>query len=494
MQLWPWSELVARFEVSESWRRASFRFVLLLSDLFMLALAFRLAYWVRFDLKLTVAPEIVPSAAFYADVVSIVIPVWLCLFALHGVYGWDILLGGTSEYSRVFSATTVGAMLVVLATFLVPSFVVSRSWVFSAWLLSSTLACGVRFGLRRVVYAMREKGRWLTPAIVVGTNGEALSLAQQLLNQQVAGYDILGVVETSRKATPSFLAVGETDLLLLGSIDEIEAIITRHHVKEVIVAASCLERGQLLDLFELIQPLSGVTMRLSTGLYEVLTTGVEVRTCASVPLIKLNTLRLGRLQSALKTAMEYLFTVAALIIVAPLMVIIAVLVKLDSPGPVIYRHRVLGVGGRGFDALKFRTMYVKGDEILQRNPHLMRELRAHGKLKEDPRVTRLGKTLRRYSLDELPQFFNVLRGEMSLVGPRFITLQEAGRYGRCKTNLMTVKPGITGLWQVSGRSELSYEDRVRLDMNYIRNYSIWTDLQILLIQTPSAVIRARGAY
>jgi len=152
------------------------------------------------------------------------------------------------------------------------------------------------------------------------------------------------------------------------------------------------------------------------------------------------------------------------------------------------------IGGRHFNAYKFRTMYVDGDTILQRSPELAAELRSNHKLKRDPRVTRVGRWLRRYSLDELPQLFNVLLGQMALVGPRMISPQEAEKYGRHKLNLLSVKPGITGLWQVNGRSELSYEERVKLDMYYIRNYSVWLDLQILLVQTLPAVIRGQGAY
>ncbi|OUC06860.1 glycosyl transferase, partial [Litorilinea aerophila] len=167
---------------------------------------------------------------------------------------------------------------------------------------------------------------------------------------------------------------------------------------------------------------------------------------------------------------------------------------LDSPGPVFYRRRVLGVGGKEFDAFKFRTMAVNGDEILARYPQLQAELQATHKLKYDPRVTRMGRWLRRTSLDELPQLINVLLGQMSLVGPRMISPEEADEYGRLKLNLLTVKPGLTGLWQVSGRSDLSYEERVRLDMQYIRNYSIWLDLQILFVQTIPVVLQGRGAY
>jgi lipopolysaccharide/colanic/teichoic acid biosynthesis glycosyltransferase len=139
-------------------------------------------------------------------------------------------------------------------------------------------------------------------------------------------------------------------------------------------------------------------------------------------------------------------------------------------------------------------MYIHGDELLDQHPDLKAVLEATHKLQDDPRITPIGKTLRRYSLDELPQLFNVLRGEMGIVGPRMISPQEANRYGQHKLNLLSVRPGITGLWQVSGRSDVTYDERIRLDMFYIRNYSIWLDLQILFVQTLPAVVSGRGAY
>jgi lipopolysaccharide/colanic/teichoic acid biosynthesis glycosyltransferase len=171
--------------------------------------------------------------------------------------------------------------------------------------------------------------------------------------------------------------------------------------------------------------------------------------------------------------------------------------KLTDPGPVIYRRRVVGVGGKEFDAFKFRTMVVNSNEVLrellERDPHAREEYERYYKLKRDPRITRIGNFLRKTSIDELPQLFNVLKGEMSIVGPRMITMEEVEKYGRWGLNLHTVKPGITGLWQTSGRSELTYEERVRLDMRYIRNYSIWVDIQIM-VQTIPAVLMSKGAY
>jgi len=197
--------------------------------------------------------------------------------------------------------------------------------------------------------------------------------------------------------------------------------------------------------------------------------------------------------SLLKMALDYGLGIPLLIVSLPIMAVIAIMIRFDSPGPIFYRRRVMGVNNRQFDAFKFRTMYINGDEILAQSEELQRELAEKHKLKNDPRITRVGKILRKLSLDELPQLFNVLRFEMSLVGPRMISPEEMKEYNQWGMNLLTVRPGITGLWQVSGRSDLSYAERVRLDMHYIRNWSIWLDLQ-LLIQTIPAVLRRRGAY
>ncbi|WP_333657493.1 sugar transferase, partial [Anaerolinea sp.] len=171
----------------------------------------------------------------------------------------------------------------------------------------------------------------------------------------------------------------------------------------------------------------------------------------------------------------------------------ALWIALDSRGPVFHRRRVMGVNGRTFDAFKFRTMYVNGDAILDAYPELKAQLAREHKLKDDPRVTRAGRFLRKTSLDELPQIINVIKGEMSLVGPRMISPEEMEKYQEHGMNLLTVKPGITGLWQVSGRSDVSYDQRVQMDMYYIRNWSIWLDLQILFRTIP-AVLSRKGAY
>lgn len=201
----------------------------------------------------------------------------------------------------------------------------------------------------------------------------------------------------------------------------------------------------------------------------------------------------GSMDAWLKVALDRAAALLALLVLSPLMALIALAVRLDSPGPAIYRRRVMGLGGRQFDAFKFRTMFVNGDQILAAHPELRAQLQQQHKLKDDPRITRLGRVLRKLSLDELPQLVNVLLGQMSLVGPRIIAPEELAKYGQWQATLLTVRPGLTGLWQVSGRADVDYQQRVQLDMEYIRTRNFWLDLKIILRTVP-AVIRGRGAY
>ncbi len=188
-----------------------------------------------------------------------------------------------------------------------------------------------------------------------------------------------------------------------------------------------------------------------------------------------------------------ILTAIGLLLLSPVLLVLWLIVKRDSPGPVIYRRRVMGVGGTQFDAFKFRTMHLNGDEILAKHPDLKAVWERDQKLKEDPRITKSGGWLRKLSLDELPQLFNVLLGQMSLVGPRMITQGELSRYGEYAEELLTVRPGLTGLWQISGRSDITGPERAQLDIYQIRTRSFLRDLKVLLLTFP-AVIKGRGAY
>lgn len=473
----------------EQWRLLTLG--LILSDAIMASIAFRVAYIVRFDLSIPLfKQDAMPSLNSYQNLVLILIPIWLGIFALSGLYKRQNLLGGTREYSLIFNATTIGMFTVISAGFLVPEFIFARGWLLLAWAFVFLFTLIGRFVLRRIVYSLREHGYYLSPAIIIGANEEGISLAEQLLSWKASGLHVLGFVDAKE-------AVGTRifrHLHSLGKVDQLDTIIKQYRIEEVILATSAFSsRDNMLEIFKSYGVASGVNLRMSSGLYEIITTGLTVKEFAFVPLVGINQLRLTGLDKFLKLALDYCITTVGVIAVAPIFFILGILVKLDSPGPVVHRRRVMGVNGRQFDAYKFRTMFINGDEILAEHPELKKELREYGKLKDDPRVTRVGRLLRKTSLDELPQLFNVLRGEMSLVGPRMITDEELDKYDQWDINLLTVRPGLTGLWQVSGRSDVSYEQRVRYDMYYIRNWSIWLDLQ-LLFQTLPAVLKRRGAY
>lgn len=194
-----------------------------------------------------------------------------------------------------------------------------------------------------------------------------------------------------------------------------------------------------------------------------------------------------------KRAFDLCVSGVLLLALSPLFAALFALVRLGSPGPALYRRRVMGRGGGQFDAFKFRSMVVDGDAVLAKYPGKAEELRRAGKLRDDPRITGVGRFLRKTSLDELPQLFNIFRGQMSLVGPRMIHPSELAQYGEHGAELLSVRPGLTGLWQVSGRSGVGYAQRVELDMRYIRNQSAWLDAQILLKTIP-AVLFGRGAF
>lgn len=194
----------------------------------------------------------------------------------------------------------------------------------------------------------------------------------------------------------------------------------------------------------------------------------------------------------LKDCIDLTVATIFILILSPLFVVLGLLVALDDGWPIIYRRRVLGKNGE-FDAYKFRSMKRNADAILAKDDALRSEFERNFKLKNDPRLTRIGVLLRKSSLDELPQFFNVLRGQMSLVGPRIICPAELEKYGEHRQLLLTVKPGLTGYWQVNGRQEVNYEERVRMDLHYIQNWSLAMDLRILL-KTPRAVLKREGAY
>lgn len=477
--------------VPRQWQWLFYKIALVLVDVLMINIAFRLAYFFRFDVPFSFFDKTARvSLADYQLLIMLSSVLWLLVFALNGLYAQQNLLGGTREYSKLFRASTVGFMILVIAGFLQPSLLIARGWLLMAWGFTFLFAAFGRFVMRRVVYFLRRQGFFLTPAVIVGANEEGRWLAEQLQSWETSGLHIVGFVDKKVAVTTPLY----NNLTSLGTVDQLGEIIEQYHIGEVILASSAVStRDYLLEIFKTYGISDKVNLRMSSGLYEVITTGLTVNEFAYVPLVYINKVRLTGSDLFLKSVLDYVVAVTGLIVSSPLLLLIALWIKLTSKGPVFHKRRVMGLNGKQFYALKFRTMVCNGDEVLNQYPELREELARTHKLKNDPRITRGGALLRKLSLDELPQLFNVLKREMSLVGPRMISPEEVAMYKQFDMNLLTVTPGITGLWQVSGRSDISYDERVRLDMYYIRNWSIWLDLQ-LLFQTIPAVLKSRGAY
>lgn len=464
---------------------------LILVDALLINLASFLSYYIRFQAGLPWFQATQPDLWFYQQLVIFwVTPSWIIIFALVGLYRQRNLLGGPREYDLVLRGTTFGLLPLVFFSFLVPEFVIARGWLVLAWVLALVFVGVGRFVMRRVAYAARRMGYFLSPAVIVGANQEGRYLAEQFLNAYQSGFQLVGFVDEKVPAGTVLFH----NLPALGSADHLDKIIKKYGVREIVLATSAISsRDRMLEIFKRYANSGEVSLRLSSGLYEIITTGLKVEEFGYVPLVNVEKVRLTGIDQVLKLLLDYCLTIPGLILISPLMALVALMVRLDSPGPVLHRRRVMGLNGVQFDAFKFRTMHINGDEILNRNPELKAELARHHKLKDDPRITRIGKFLRKYSLDELPQLFNVLRAEMSLVGPRMIAPAELAQYNQWGINLLTVRPGLTGLWQVSGRSDVGYDERVRLDMFYVRNWTIWQDLAILF-QTVPTVLKGRGAY
>jgi exopolysaccharide biosynthesis polyprenyl glycosylphosphotransferase len=333
----------------------------------------------------------------------------------------------------------------------------------------------------------RMSGALAFPTIIVGTNAEAQHLLE-LMQLPSFGFRPIGMV-TTEAGDPD---VAEAAYPVLGSVDELRDVIRELGVECVFVAASALSAREMGFVAKAVR-LEGVEVRITATLPEVLSSRVAVQTLGGVTALSLRPVRLTGTQAVVKRAFDVVVATLGVIIMSPVMALLAIAVKVSSSGPVLYRHTRVGHRGRPFTMLKFRTMREGADEMVDdlRERHGVEDLMF--KLPDDPRVTRVGRFLRKWSLDELPQLFNVIGGEMSLVGPRPPLPREVTRYEDWQFDRLEVPPGISGLWQVSGRSDLSFDDCVRLDLFYIENWSLAYDLYILAKTLP-VLISSRGAY
>ena len=463
--------------------------VLIISDLLLYYLAFRLAFLVRDVSNWPITKFWFQPDIDHSELSLLTIPVLIGIFVILGLYSRRNLLGGTREYALVFYGTTLGMFLNICEGFFFPDdLVFGRGWVIFAWLFSFLSISAGRFLIRRAVYRLRQEGFFQTPALIVGSNTEASLVADQLKKSRNGGLRVIGFVRCS-----TCVSSLQENLSCLGHLEDLPSIIRKHRISVIILISSALSREQVLEIFRKFGMAKDIELRISTGLYEIITTGLQMKEDGMVPLVTINKVRLTGAEEGLKAILDYCVAIPVALVVIPIFLVVAVLIKMDSPGPVIYLRRVMGVNGKQFNAYKFRTMRIDNDQILAAHPEVLEEYQNCFKIDDDLRATRLGQFLRKTRIDELPQILNVLKNEMSLVGPRMICPEELEKYEHWDINLLTVKPGLTGLWQVRGQSDVSYEERVRFDLFYIRNWTIWLDIQII-IQTIPAVLFRRGAY
>lgn len=457
---------------------------LIATDIAAICAAFYASYWFRFKTELSIfyLPEGSPQG-FYSSLVFWLVPVIVLIFGIYRLYSLRLLFDGYQEYARVVSSSTLSMLLIVLLSFFLDGdLIISRGWIIISWVCLILAMSISRFGVRRVIYFMRAQGVAGRRIAIVASDEHAEMLLEMLRDMPASGLHpvlVLNPAEFERESDPTRGA-------------DLAELTQQHRIDDVIVSAASVSQAALATLVRELsrQP---TELHLIPGMYEIQTTGVESRDIQGLPLVTLKKVRITGFDYIFKRTLDYAVSVAALILLSPVLITLALAVRFTSPGPILYRRQVIGERGRRFDALKFRTMRTDGDAILAARPDLQAELVERGKLEDDPRITPIGRLLRRWSLDELPQLFNVLWGQMSLVGPRMITESELPKFGHWRDNLITVKPGLTGLWQISGRSRLGYDDRVRLDMYYIRTYSVWRDIEIL-VRTLPAVLRGVGAY
>jgi exopolysaccharide biosynthesis polyprenyl glycosylphosphotransferase len=400
---------------------------------------------------------------------------WLGSLAAARAYDPRFLGCGSEEYKRVVTASAHLLAVLGVAAFAM-RLSLARSFVVPALLLGATALLVYRFAARRVLYRARERGRYSHRVLVVGDEAGVAALTKTVAREPRAGFGVVGSWLTKH------------------GLDGVPDAVRRLRADVVAVTASpSITPDRLRQLAWALEGLA-VDLIVAPALTDVAGPRVSVRPVAGLPLLHVDQPDITGVRYLVKECVERAIAAAMLLIALPVVGVLAAAVKLTSPGPVFFSQTRVSRLGREFQIFKFRTMRVDAEALLE----TLREQNEHRdgplfKMRQDPRVTRVGRFLRRFSLDELPQLLNVLRGDMALIGPRPPLPVEVASYGDAANRRLLVKPGMTGLWQVSGRSDLSWEESVRLDLYYVENWSLALDAQIL-VRTARAVLRGAGAY
>jgi exopolysaccharide biosynthesis polyprenyl glycosylphosphotransferase len=452
-----------------------------LTDVLAIEVAVLLTRYIRLGLR-SAGPN-------FATIMLVAPLVVVPIFAAFRLYSFS-RLSPAEEFRRLFEASgiVVGVKLVLSLTLEGGSIedALSRGWLGLCWILAVVLVLILRQVWHKYMGRLRARGMLAYRTAVVGTNDEAVRIAHTLVTP-VHGYKALGLLTTGRGS-------GDIDgLSVLGSVDDLAELIPARAIECVFVASTAVDAHAMKRMTEILRH-HPVEVRVSANMTEILSSRLTIQPVGDLLALSLRPTRLTGFQAVVKRTFDLTVGSLAVLVSAPLCLAIAVLIKATSRGPVMYQSDRVGKDARTFRMFKFRTM-VRGADLLL--PQLLDKNEFSGgvlfKLRNDPRVTTIGGWLRRWSLDELPQLLNVLKGDMSLVGPRPALPNEVAAYEEWHLRRLEVRPGITGLWQVGGRAELSFDDYVRLDLFYIENWSVIYDLFVLGKTLPAVLLR-KGAF
>jgi len=431
------------------------------------------------------------------------------LYRLRGEFSFG------NDFGKIFGASTLASLVLVLIAFLFRQgfsfreghfvwldYSYSRLVFVYDWLIAIAAFWVVRSVVRVVQILYRSKERNLIPTVVVGCGEMAQVCVSEISQKRRLGYKLVGAVRA--RANEDSAELTKYGVRMLGGFDDLPELVKRYGVEEVLITDTRINPRKMFEVLMECGRDHHIKYRVIPNLFDCLPGKTEIATIGSLPMIKLYEEGLRGSQRALKRGMDVLVSIGLLLITWPFWVALAILIKMESRGPVFLKQERVGMDGNVFLMIKFRSMADGVDD--QAHRELMRRTingedanqgtpdePIYGKVKDDPRLTRIGSWMRRYSFDELPQTFNVLMGQMSIVGPRPPIPYEVRHYKDWHRTRFHVRPGITGLWQVSGRNRLHFEEMVRLDLQYIREWSLLLDIKIILA-TPGLVVKGVGAY
>jgi exopolysaccharide biosynthesis polyprenyl glycosylphosphotransferase len=419
-------------------------------------------------------------------VVAAIILAWRCFFYCFGLYDSKRLASRLSVALDVLKATTIGTIILAVATTLDRIDLVTPRFLVISWGLSTLLIVASRLGLRFVLEEIRKRGHNLRHILIAGTNSRTLDFARAVETRPELGFRVVGFVDDSWDGMAEFEKEGRP---VVANFDTFLEFIRTNVVDELVIGLpmqSLYSQAARLAAFAEEQ---GIAVRFLPSIFDAkIKNG---RKYEPDPVTHAETSEANTFTA--KWVFDFTVALISLIIVTPLLLVIAILIKLTSPGPVFFVQKRVGLNKRIFSIVKFRTMVAEAEQRIREIEHLNEASGAVFKMKDDPRVTRIGRFLRRTRIDELPQLFNVLKGDMSMVGPRPLPLRDYRRFSEDgQRRRFSVRPGINCLWQVHWRSKIPFNEWMELDLRYVDQWSIWLDLQILSRTIP-AVLRGSGA-